>query len=128
MVRNQLLTHLAFNVEDLELEPWPIPRGENGVTIHGNPEFSGRFLHLSDDGRTRIGIERLGPCTLTGTHAGETLYFLEGRVRCTPAGGEPYVLKAGDFCWFPPGVEDVWEIEETYVKLFTVTVPEELAG
>jgi uncharacterized cupin superfamily protein len=127
MSQDQLLTHLAFNVNDIEFEPWPIPHGENGVTIHGEPEFSGRFLHLSDDGRTRIGIERLGPCTLTGVHAGETLYFLEGRVRCTPRGGESYMLGAGDFCWFPAGVEDVWEIEETYVKLFCVTIPEGLA-
>ena len=65
---------------------------------------------------------------LTGTHAGETLFFLEGRVRCTPPGGEPYTLVKGDFCWFPVGVEDVWEIEETYIKLFSVTVPEEIAG
>jgi uncharacterized cupin superfamily protein len=125
---NDLLSHLVLNVDDVTLEPWPIPQGENGVTIHGTPEYSGAFLHRSEDGRTLIGIERLGPCTLTGTHAGETLFFLEGLVRCTPEVGEPYTLRKGDFCWFPVGVEDTWVIEETYVKLFSVTVPEHLAG
>ena len=86
---NDLLTHLVLNVEDVALEPWPIPQGENGVTIHGTPEYNGEFLHRSKDGRTLIGIERLGPCTLTGAHAGETLFFLEGRVRCTPKAGSP---------------------------------------
>jgi uncharacterized cupin superfamily protein len=123
MGAHELLTHFAFNVDDVEFEPWPIPRGENGITIHGDPEFSGRFLHRSEDGRTLIGIERLGPCTLTGTHSGETIYFLKGRVRATPPDGEPYTMVAGDFCWFPAGVEDVWEIEETYVKLFVIQIP-----
>jgi uncharacterized cupin superfamily protein len=127
MTSNDLATHFLLNVDDVELEPWPIPRGENGITIHGNPEYSGKFLHRSEDGRTLIGIERLGPCTLTGIHAGETLFFLEGRVRCTPEGGDPYTLGKGDFGWFPAGVEDTWVIEETYVKLFSVTIPEELA-
>ena len=70
-----------------------------------------------------IGIERLGPCTLTGIHAGETLVLPGGPLRCTPEGGDPYTLRKGDFCWFPAGVEDTWVIEETYVKLFSVTVP-----
>jgi uncharacterized cupin superfamily protein len=126
MSAHQLLTHLAFDVNDVELEPWPIPRGENGVTIHGDPEFSGRHLYRSDDGTTLIGIERLGPCTLTGVHAGETIYLLQGRVTAKPPGGDPYTLTAGDFCWFPAGVEDVWEIEETYVKLFVTHVPQGL--
>jgi uncharacterized cupin superfamily protein len=124
----QLLSHYVLEVGNVELEPWPLPRGQNGITVHGDPEYSGRYLYRSEDGRTLIGIERLGPCLLTGTHAGETLYFVEGKVKATPPGGEPYELEAGDFCYFPPGVEDVWEIQETYVKLFCVTVPEELAS
>ena len=36
-VNDLLLTHLVLNVDDVEFEPWPIPRGENGITIHGNP-------------------------------------------------------------------------------------------
>lgn len=125
-----LLSHYLVNIGDpaeLELEPWVLPRGEWGVTVIGeNVEYAGRFLYLSDDRRVAVGIERLGPSRLEGTHIGETLYFLAGRVRCRPAVGEPYELQAGDFCYFPPGVEDVWEIDETYVKLFVIHAAEPL--
>jgi uncharacterized cupin superfamily protein len=120
----QLLSRYVAEVGDpaaLELEPWELPTGEWGVTVTGeNVDYAGRFLYLSDDKRVAVGIERLGPSRLVGTHIGETLYFLRGRVTCRPPGGEPYELKAGDFCYFPPGGEDVWEIEETYVKLFVI--------
>ena len=126
----QLLSHYALNAGDLsalELEPWELPTGEWGVTVTGeNVEYAGRFLYLSDDKRVAVGIERLGPSRLVGTHIGETRYFLQGRVTCRPAGGEPYELKAGDFCFFPTGVDDVWEIEETYVKLFVIHAEEPL--
>jgi uncharacterized cupin superfamily protein len=127
---SELITHYIAQVGDvdaLELEPWTLPTGEWGVTVTGeNVEYAGRFLYLSDDKRIAVGIERLGPSLLTGTHIGETLYFLQGSVLCRPVGAEPYRLKAGDFCWFPPGVEDVWEIEETYVKLFVIHSAEPL--
>jgi uncharacterized cupin superfamily protein len=120
----QLLTHYVVNAGELsalELDPWELPTGDWGVTVTGeNVEYAGRFLYLSEDKRVAVGIERLGPSRLVGTHLGETLYFLAGRVTCRPPDGEPYELKAGDFCFFPAGVEDVWEIEETYVKLFVI--------
>jgi uncharacterized cupin superfamily protein len=121
---NQLLTHYVQNVTDpsaLDLEPLPLPQGEWGVTIEGeNVDYAARFLYLSEDKRVAVGIERLGPSRLTGTHIGETLYFVQGRVTCRPPDGDPYELKAGDFAYFPPGVDDVWDIEETYVKLFVI--------
>jgi uncharacterized cupin superfamily protein len=120
----QLLTKYIAEVGDpaaLELEPWELPTGEWGVTVTGEKvEYAGKFLYLSEDKRVAVGIERLGPSQLVGTHCGETLYFLQGSILCRPPGGEPYRLKAGDFCYFPPGVDDVWEIEETYVKLFVI--------
>ncbi len=126
----QLLSRYILDVGDpdsLELDPWELPTGEWGVTVTGDDvEYAGKFLHLSDDKRVAVGIERLGPSLLTGTHIGETLYFLRGRVHCRPDEGEPYRLGAGDFCYFPPGVDDVWEIEETYVKLFVIHSPEPL--
>jgi uncharacterized cupin superfamily protein len=123
----QLITRYVEQIEDveaLELDPWPLPSGEWGVTVTGeNVEYAGKFLYLSDDKRVAVGIERLGPSLLTGTHCGETLYFLRGSILCRPPEGEPYRLKAGDFCYFPPGVDDVWEIEETYIKLFVIHSP-----
>lgn len=126
----ELLSHYALAAGDpsaLELEPWKLPAGEWGVTVTGEDvEYAGRFLYLAPDKRVAVGIERLGPSRLVGTHIGETLYFLQGKVACFPPEGEPYRLQAGDFCYFPPGVDDVWEIEETYVKLFVIHSEEPL--
>jgi uncharacterized cupin superfamily protein len=106
---------------EIELDPLPLPQGEWGVTVEGeNVDYAARLVYLSEDRRVAVGIERLGPSRLIGTHIGETLYFLAGKITCRPPGGEPYELKAGDFCFFPPGVDDVWDIEETYVKLFVI--------
>ena len=92
MSTQQLLTHYVQqigDVEAVELEPWTLPKGEWGVTVTGdNVEYAGRFLYLSDDKRVAVGIERLGPSLLTGTHIGETLYFLQGSILCRPPGGE----------------------------------------
>jgi uncharacterized cupin superfamily protein len=130
MSTHQLLSRYIAQVGDpdaLELEPWALPTGEWGVTVTGEDvEYAGTFLYLSDDKRVAVGIERLGPSRLTGTHCGETLYFLRGSVLCTPPEGEPYRLAAGDFCYFPPEMDDVWEIEETYVKLFVIHSPDPL--
>ena len=126
----QLVSQYILQVGDpdaLELEPLPLPQGEWGVTIEGEDvDYAGKLLYLSEDKRVAVGVERLGPSRLYGTHIGETLYFLRGRVRAYPPGGEPYTVGEGDFCYFPPGLEDVWEIEETYVKLFVINSEEPL--
>ena len=127
MKAQPLLAQYIVNVQDpagLDLEPWQLPKGEWGVTIEsldgGDVEYAGRLLYVADDKRFVVEIERLGPSRLTGTHSGETLYFLQGRIRAEPPGAEPYELRAGDFCHFPAGSDDVWTIEETYVKLFVI--------
>ena len=88
---NELFTHYVQNLSDLEsldLEPQPLPSGEWGVTVIGeNVDFAVKMLYLSDDKRIAIGVERLGPSRLIGTHIGETLYFLAGRITCRPAEG-----------------------------------------
>jgi uncharacterized cupin superfamily protein len=126
MSTQALITHYVRSLAgtdplEIELDPLPLPQGEWGVTIEGeNVDYAARLLYLSEDRRVAVGIERLGPSRLIGTHIGETLYFLAGRITCRPPGGEPYELKAEDFCIFPAGVDDVWDIEETYVKLFVI--------
>jgi uncharacterized cupin superfamily protein len=126
------LAEHVLNVADLDaldLEPWPLPNTEalKIESIDGKPvEYSGRLVYLSDDRRIAVGIERLGPSLLTGTHAGETLHFLQGRIEARPPGAEPYELRAGDVCYFEPGMPDVWEIKETYVKLFVFHSPDPL--
>jgi uncharacterized cupin superfamily protein len=126
MSTQALITHYVRSLAgtdplEIELDLLPLPQGEWGVTIEGeNVDYAARLLYLSEDKRVAVGIERLGPSRLIGTHIGETLYFLAGRITCRPPGGEPYKLRAGDFCFFPAGVADVWDIEETYVKLFVI--------
>lgn len=128
----RLLTDYVRHIghpDKLDLEPWPLPSGDGGSieSIDGAPvDYAGRLLYLSEDRRVAVGVERLGPSRLTGTHIGETVYFLKGRVEARPPDEEPYELRAGDFCYFEAGREDVWEIRETYVKLFVFHASEPL--
>jgi uncharacterized cupin superfamily protein len=46
----------------------------------------------------------------------ETCYFLRGRVRVTPEGGEPREFGRGDLVTFPAGMRCTWEILEDVEK------------
>ena len=126
-----LLTQFIRNVNEIELEPRPLPQGEGGMTIAPRTPgedvlFEQSVVWSSADRREVLLVERLGPSILTGTHAGEVVVLLEGKVTARPPGGEPYEIVPGDVCYFPAGVEDVWEIEETYVKAMYVRAHEPL--
>jgi uncharacterized cupin superfamily protein len=115
------LQMLNVRATEVELEPWPMPTmATEGCELDREVERAGRVLWRSDDRHAVLLLERLGPCRLTGTHGGELLCFYEGRVRAEPPGGEPYVMGPGFISWFAPGMDDVWTIEETYLKLLYV--------
>ena len=42
--------------------------------------------------------------------ATEECYILEGEVTVTPDGGEPLMIRAGDFVRFPAGLSCTWQI------------------
>jgi uncharacterized cupin superfamily protein len=46
----------------------------------------------------------------------ETCYFLAGRVRVTPAGGQPVAIGPGDLAVFPAGLDCTWEVTEPVRK------------
>lgn len=46
----------------------------------------------------------------------ETALILEGEVTVTPEGGEPVLIKAGDFVTFPEGMACVWDITQAIRK------------
>jgi uncharacterized cupin superfamily protein len=50
----------------------------------------------------------------------EQCYILDGRVRVEPAGGEAVEFGAGDFVWFPEGMDCVWEIKENVRKHYNL--------
>ena len=51
---------------------------------------------------------------------------LEGEVTITPENGEPFTLRAGDFCHFPLGLKTVWQVDNHIRKTFTIRTPEPL--
>jgi hypothetical protein len=110
---------LIASAAEVGLEPWPRPTIETeGFEIDADVERLGRVLWKSPDECEVVLIESLAPCVISGPgHGGEVLYFLEGRVRCEPAGGESHSIVAGDICWFERGLEDVWHVEERYTKV-----------
>jgi uncharacterized cupin superfamily protein len=116
-----ILRMLNVRADAVELEPWPMPTMETeGCELDREVERLGRVLWRSDDRHAVLLLERLGRCRLTGTHGGELLCFYEGRVSARPPGGEPYVIEPGFVSWFAPGMDDVWDIEEPYLKLLYV--------
>lgn len=110
---------LVAQAAGVELEPWPLPTWEeHKMRLEGEPEYAGRILWKSDDGCEVLGIERCGPCKISGWHPGETLFFLEGYIVGRPAAGEQYEIRGGDIVRYPVGMYDEWTIEETSVKIF----------
>jgi uncharacterized cupin superfamily protein len=118
------LEHRIVSLNDvgaLGMEPWPIPRGEWGPKIHGDPEYGGKWLYISPDRQFGVAIEYCGPCEVTGAHGGEVCYYLEGYTEANPPGGKPYVIRPGDLCYFPKGMQEHWQIKERHVKVLVVT-------
>ena len=56
----------------------------------------------------------------------EFVMVLEGEVSITPEGGEPVVLRKGDFCHFPAGLKTVWQVDHYVRKTFTLRTAEPL--
>jgi len=56
----------------------------------------------------------------------EFVMVLEGEATITPENGEPFTLRAGDFCHFPIGLKTVWQVDKYVKKTFTLRTPEPL--
>lgn len=48
----------------------------------------------------------------------EVCYLLEGEVQVTPDGGEPVMIKTGDFVTFPAGMRCYWKVNSPVKKHF----------
>ena len=115
---------LTAAAADLELDPWPLmdPAVEGMEIVDGSePERLGRVLWKSADEKQLLLVEELDPCTFVGTHGGEAIYMIKGRVRGTPPEGAAYELGPGDLAWFEAGCPDTWEVVERYRKLLWVS-------
>ena len=56
----------------------------------------------------------------------EFVMILEGDVTITPEGGQPFTLRAGDFCHFPLGLKTKWHVSKYVKKTFAIRTPEPL--
>ena len=50
----------------------------------------------------------------------EHMYFISGKGRFTPVGGEAIEIRAGDSLFLPAHTKGVWEIDETLRKSYAV--------
>jgi len=56
----------------------------------------------------------------------EFVMILEGEATITVDNGEPFTLRAGDFCHFPNGLKTIWQVDDYVKKTFTLRTPEPL--
>ena len=56
----------------------------------------------------------------------EFVMILDGEVTITPENGDPFTLRAGDFCYFPSGLNTLWQVDRYIKKTFTLRTPEPL--
>jgi hypothetical protein len=50
----------------------------------------------------------------------EVIHLIAGRMTCTPDGGEPTEVNAGDVAVFPKGWSGAWEIHEKVRKVYAI--------
>lgn len=115
------------NPAEVELEPWPLPTMETeGMEIDGEPGRRGKVLWRSDDRKSVLLIEELEPCTFRGTHGGEVVYLIEGKVTAKPKDQPEYEMGPGYLGRYEAGLWDEWVVEETYRKFLYVEADREL--
>jgi len=56
----------------------------------------------------------------------EFVMVLEGEVAIVPEGGQPFVLRTGDFAHFPRGLKTMWHVTKYVKKTFVIRTPEPL--
>jgi uncharacterized cupin superfamily protein len=114
MTTSTLTPHLAGAL-DAELEDWgPLEEAT------GEP-MATYGVELWADGDSSAGIWECapGPSHWTlDTH--EVIHLVAGRMTCTPDGGEPTVVAAGDAAVFPKGWTGTWDIHETVRKVYAI--------
>jgi uncharacterized protein len=114
MTTTMLTPHLAGALA-AELEDWGQLEEATGE------QMATRGVELWVDGDSSAGVWECeaGPSHWTlETH--EVIHLVAGRMTCTPDGGEPTVVAAGDAAVFPKGWTGTWEIHETVRKVYAI--------
>ena len=101
---------------DVELEDWGPLEEATG------PEMMTSGISIWEDGN---GADSgIWECTPGPSHwtleTNEFIYVVSGRMTCTPEGGEPLDLEAGNSAVFPKGWTGTWDIHETLKKLYVI--------
>ncbi len=101
---------------DVELEDWgPLDEATG-------PEMQTSGVSIWEDGNgADSGIWECTPGPSRWTlETNEFIYVVSGRMTCTPEGGEPLELEAGNSAVFPKGWTGTWDIHETLRKLYVI--------
>jgi uncharacterized cupin superfamily protein len=110
--------HLSDVAAVSDLEDWG-PLAE--ASDPGTPMHTSGHTLWTGEGDQEVGIWE---CTPGPSHwtleTNEQIYLLTGRMTCTPTGGSPVELRAGDAAVFPVGWSGDWQIHETVRKLYVI--------
>lgn len=96
--------------------------GRKATTVAGDPVESYKALYSRDG--VEAGIWKCTPGSFTTFWDGrnETVQILAGEGTLTEENGTSHELKPGAFVVMPAGARATWEIRETLVKSYTITL------
>ena len=108
----------SFDAQSVELQPWPEFPPEDIQS--GNPAHKGNVLYRDPTGRYSVGVWECPPAKFKVAYAGtETGQVLQGRATITDLSTDSAVhLKAGDRFIVPFGSTVIWEVQETFKKVY----------
>lgn len=104
-----------FDLVPMDIDDFP-PEEVVGFRIEGRPEMAARVFWMSEDKRSAVMVERLGPCKVIGRHTNDVFYLMEGRWTAKRPDGTEYEVKAGDFACYAEGQREECTVHETFTK------------
>ena len=115
-----MLHYRTEHSEGGELEAWePFDELDYAAVIAGDPRQSGRLDVGTAESPTQVGIWECTPGTMSWTGQGDETYIvLAGRARITDPAGRRYEVGPGDTVFTPKGDTEIWEVTETFRKIF----------
>lgn len=108
----------AVRVSKVNCPNWPL-QSLGAVTVHGDPQASGKTVFESQDRQITGGLWKCSPGTFDLTFTwDEMALLLEGELIIEESSGRKVTVLPGDFFFVPRGARTRWIVLQPLKKLF----------